>query len=630
MFLPYPQEFLDKLYSQKVRNLHAKIQLLNFQEEELGEIQGKVIEGSISVDGSSAIRRTLNLIMILDEETKLVDYAKKIKVEIGIENNIQYKEVNYEIKYVGNLQLTRNSSVPNPLMTYNGVGNNLISSNIFISVPTAITTQSPLGIEEEISIIGTKIYSTTKKEINYKNFGDIIWFPVGVFVISNSSIQKDIQNKSITITAQDKMCLLTGELGGTIQAPARLDVDGNNKKILLYDLIKYIVGGLGEENINKIIIKDVPFTYKQPVKYVGKENKYYDNDGNEVPQGSPNIARTLRPGDYAGYKLIDFVYFPELSVAAGDTVYNVLNKIVEFLGDYEFFYDVNGNFVFQRKPTFTSQTYLPLDEQTYTADFTKSPLIYSFKNKDFIISYVNNLDFKNIKNDFVVWGKATDDSVLHYHLVIDNKPFLPPNYEKPWQQYLVEYGAGPYYAELSSKLPQIYDATTNKWKGEFSDFNYWFDMIDAKSEMGKFSVSAIGRRTKVVADDNIVCLYPVEIPDWILLPQGVDISIIQDLQQQGLKYMIIEEQEYNYYFKENNVGKDAFTVIRELLYYNTNFQDSITLNTIPIYHLEPNCRIEVENAETNIKGHYIIESFSIPLNAEGLMSINASKVYDRI
>lgn len=630
MLTQYPSDFLDKLYSQKVRNLYSKIYLMNFQEEELGEIQGRVIDGSISVDGSSAVRRTLNLTMLLDEETKLINYAKKIKVLIGIKNNLLQVETSYKIQYVGDLQLTRNSSEPNPIMSYNGMLGNLIPSNTFISINTDIKTASPLGIEEEIAIIGNKIYTTTKEEIKYNDFGDIIWFPVGVFVITDNSIIKDVQNKNITISAQDKMCLLTGEVAGEIAAPARLDVDGNNNKILLYDLIKYVVGGLGGENVNKIIIKDVPYTYKQPVKYVGTENKYFDNNGNEVEQGSPNIVRTLKPGDYAGYKLIDYAYFSELSVAAGDTVYNVLQKIVQYLGDYEFFYDVNGNFVFQQKPTFTYKTFLPLDEQTYIADFEKSPLAYSFKDKDFIVSYNNQLDFKNIKNDFVVWGKSINDNILQYHLVIDNKPYLPNNYEKPWQQFLVEYGSGPYYGELNSKLPQIYDSTTNKWKGEFSDFNYWFDMINTNTELGKFSISAIGRRTKVIADDNIVCLYPVEIPNWVILPQGTDISIINELQAQGLNYMIIDSQEYKYLYKENNVGKDAYTTIRELLYYYTNFQDKVVINCLPIYHLEPNSRIEVVDNDTGINGHYIINSYSIPLTNNGVMSINAIKVYDRI
>ena len=328
----------------------------------------------------------------------------------------------------------------------------------------------------------------------------------------------------------------------------------------------------------------------------------------------------------------------------GDTVTSILEDIKNILGNFEYFYDVEGNFIFQEVKNYVNTSFTPLTELSngqYVADFAKVPYIYSFKDKDIIQSYNNSPDWKNIKNDFVVWGMrqngaGVDGATIMYHLAIDNKPFLSPNYEKPWQQFLVEYGdedlndPGTYYQELKGKLPQIYNAETNLWNDDPSNYPYYFDLIDAKSELGKFSVAAIGRRTKSVVDENVSMMYPPAIPDIVLLPVGTDLSYIDHLLTIGQRFVIVSLIEYTNLYKAGGVGKDAFSVIRDLLYQYTTFNEVITITCLPMYFLETNRRIEVEDSKSGISGDYIIKSMSIPLSAEGLMSINAIRVSSRI
>ena len=77
-------------------------------------------------------------------------------------------------------------------------------------------------------------------------------------------------------------------------------------------------------------------------------------------------------------------------------------------------------------------------------------------------------------------------------------------------------------------------------------------------------------------------------------------------------------------------GKSAKEVLDSLLYEHTYAQESISLQCIPIYYLEPNTRIRVFDDTTNINGEYIIKSFSIPLSYDGLMSISANRAVERI
>ena len=67
-----------------------------------------------------------------------------------------------------------------------------------------------------------------------------------------------------------------------------------------------------------------------------------------------------------------------------------------------------------------------------------------------------------------------------------------------------------------------------------------------------------------------------------------------------------------------------------LLYTHTYYQDSITISSIPVYHLEPNTRITVTDEKSGIYGDYLIKSFSLPLTHDGMMSITASRAVTRI
>jgi hypothetical protein len=67
-------------------------------------------------------------------------------------------------------------------------------------------------------------------------------------------------------------------------------------------------------------------------------------------------------------------------------------------------------------------------------------------------------------------------------------------------------------------------ATKKYWNPDVfnnpGNLNYWLDFIDTGSEIGKYSISQIGRRTKVVNSDDIKTLYNKDVPDIIFLKQG--------------------------------------------------------------------------------------------------------------
>jgi len=57
-----------------------------------------------------------------------------------------------------------------------------------------------------------------------------------------------------------------------------------------------------------------------------------------------------------GFIFDNFIYPGELTCNAGDTVTSVLDKIIGIMGNYEYFYDVFGNFIFREKQNYLNMT----------------------------------------------------------------------------------------------------------------------------------------------------------------------------------------------------------------------------------------------------------------------------------
>ena len=578
------QYFLKELENYPIKEQHLKVELLDFSENTIAEIQGKCVSGSLNLDGASSMRRTCTFSLIVDEDTydltnveSMISINKKIKLYTGYTNFME----------------------------------------------------------------------------KYKAYGDVIWFPLGTFVIVSPSINHSVSGSTINITAKDKMCLLNGEVGGSLPAPVSLhekyirNEDGTTtiEYVNMYDIVREAVIHLGGEDPAKVIINDIPLKVKKLVRYIGNKPLYYDADGDESDEPVSG-GRTLQHGDLAGYDWVDFTYPGELIKQAGESVTSILDSVSNVLGNYEYFYDVNGNFIFQEKKNYLNTSYVPITELpngSYSVNFGEDYIAYSFKDSNIISSYNNTPNWLNIKNDFVVWGKRKTTSgaevPIRYHVAIDKKPVVPSGYgDIPWQVFLYEYGknatnnatdAGYYYTELQNEIPKLIN-DNKQWKEiDPSSMDYFLDFIDTDSELGKFSVGAIGRRTKVVVDDAVTTLYQPPVPDYVI----VDVndpnasSITAELRKKGQAYIQVSNRDaYTY----AGIGKDAFSVIRELIMNHTSYSETINITALPLYYLEPNIRIEVEDKLSNIYGDYIIRSISLPLTHEGTMSISAVRATNRL
>ena len=659
--------FLKELDTMRIKEQYIKITVLDFHERPGQEIQGKIISGNINLDGRSAIRRTCNLTMIAD-----------------------------------------------------AISNNLTSIN-------STTLSMNKKIRLEIGFLN--------KTHKYKEH-DIFWFPLGVYVIINSSLSNGTGGTTISLQLKDKMCLLNGECGGTLPASVTFHeyetIDENGQYILvrptIYQIIQEVVNHFGGEQLGKIIISDIDTRVKHVMKWTGSSPLYIKEEyGDGVAQFTPTTNASMVQGtDYKmyeygydiGYIYTDFIYPGELIGDAGNSVCDILDKIKNTLGNYEYFYDIDGNFVFQEIKNYlnTTQAKVDLDKinkNDYIVDFSKGKSVYTFDNSVLITSFSNSPQYLNIKNDFIVWGlkeNANGNSIpIRYHLVIDEKPetgntYQCFKYEDPndkinkmkcplifeskndfpligtegtfymdastkeifnwnaknktynlitvdlqeittsdWRTelYLSGVSSEPYathsnyyYTELLNEWPKLYDVEQGKFYEEVlktpSDIDYFLDFIDSASALSELSISNIGRRQKVIVDDKINCIFEPEIPNLILLNTGdEDIEELRkECELKGEDFVQMDAAMFKMVAGGGNFNS-AYNLVRELLYQSTSYNECISVTSIPVYYIEPNTRITVNDAKSGIFGDYMINSISLPLDINGTMTLSCTRALER-
>ena len=672
----------DKKFLSLVDNLHlkeqyAKITLLNWQEEPIKEIQGLITGGNINIDGKSSVRRTSNLSVYLKEN----DYA-------GITN-------------VGNLFS--------------------LNKKIYIE-------------------IGYK--NTTTKYTEH----DIIWYPQGVYVINGASTSRGNNGTTINLQVKDKMCLLNGECGGTIPAATQFDqyetIDEKGmykiEKPLISQIIRELVNHFGGEQIGKIIISDIDNRLKTVMKWVGGTPVYailnsgsYSMTTDYTVAVSADSYKSYTYGQDVGFIYSDFTYPSELIANAGDSVCTILDKIKNTLGNYEYFYDLDGNFVFQEIKNYlnTTKTTVILNElknEDYILDLSRGKSVYDFSDSKLITSFSNSPQYNRIKNDFVVWGlRKNADGItrnIRYHLAIDKKPEIGNIYEvffyedpddglikakapvkfrnmndllqnpglegvfymtlndnklykwngdsyeelvgvtlenvetTDWRSelYLQGVSAEPlglesnyYYVELLNEWPKLYDLRASSYikdgkviyTGAFkpevlknqSEIDYFLDFIDSDAAISELSVSNIGRRTHVLNDNEVNCVFEPSVPDFVLIETG------QRDTEEKRNECISRNQKYvqvdSFIYSMLSIGgssNSAYERVKDLLYQETSYNESIQIQALPVYYLEPNARITARDTESDIYGDYIISTISIPLTTNGNMSISATRALEKL
>ena len=192
---------------------------------------------------------------------------------------------------------------------------------------------------------------------------EYFWFSLGMFLIKNAQVTNNNSGVILSLTLTDLMGFLNGEIGGVINGetkhspinvetidPKTGKIETDEQPVRYYTLIKSLVQtytGLPDE---KIIIK-IPIDkeqgtfeteegedYKFPAQWQGVETVYVNDVNDQISKN--NIGGTpYQQYEVIGYKRDKLTYQGQLISKGGDTVVSVLDKIKNALGNFEYFFD---------------------------------------------------------------------------------------------------------------------------------------------------------------------------------------------------------------------------------------------------------------------------------------------------
>ena len=479
----YDKEFLRKLDQYHHHHTLAKVISLTMDEYPVEEITGKITGGSINIDGSSSVRRTCSLTLVADD-VKINDYYwglnTKFAAYVGLENHIDskypdiiwFKQGIFVISSfncsLNTSQYTINIQGKDKSSYLNGeVGGVIPASWDFATIDQVVTNEKN---ETYYDATGYPIYENYRipiKEIILEMVHEFSQEPFQNIII------KDLDDYGIELLEyQGKTPIYYlipehSDSGINSREIKDIDVDGNRECWLRKDhwengerVIGEWTSGNGSEegkikigNITTVSIEgtDFKYAYERLIDNLDLTgDALYSNQylpaivAFQDPATTPEdefktytIAKITNTGEerVCGYRITDIIYPYDLIASPGETVTSVLDKLVNMLGNFEYFYDVDGRFIFQKKKTFTDVSYNNIINEHSIAPEVwaessryMSKYSYNFDYSNLISSIQNSPNLSNIKNDYTIWGKRSSGSgseiPVHVRYAIDKKPMF--------------------------------------------------------------------------------------------------------------------------------------------------------------------------------------------------------------
>ena len=425
------KEFLLRLDESHERETLVRLIALNFNEQPIETIEGYAIGGNLNIDGKSAVRRTCNITLVTDK-ININDFywgvKSKFKLEIGIKNKINKKYPDiiwfpFGVYVITSFSTSQNVNSYNisisgkdKMCLLNGEIGGAITS-LSVDFGTYDITDTETGKITKKSYPIKDIIRESVHQYGNEFFHNIIINDLDELGITLKEYRGDVplylfkhkdSDEFLNMTLDDKIKIKVDNVEKTL---SQLIQTEEYKEDAIYPS--------GTIRFNFDLRNSFTNVDYQPTLVTFGEKEYY-------------IAK-IEYGDTPGYMPTDLVYAGDLIANVGESITTrVLDKIVNMLGNFEYFYDVYGRFVFQKKKIYMDTAWnniVKYDDTKYIENAAAvTPITYTFEGNKLVQSFSNNPDLMNIKNDFSIWGtkkSATGKELpVHMRYAIDNKPLI--------------------------------------------------------------------------------------------------------------------------------------------------------------------------------------------------------------
>ena len=423
--------FLEKLFTAYDREIYAKITALNFDEFPTEEISGKVTGGSINVDGTSACRRTCSLTLVANE-VNINDYYwglnTKFELQIGLTNRIDekypdiiwFKEGIYLITTfstaLGTSNYTINIQGKDKMGLLDGtIGGSLTALSYDFSREdytdeNGVSHRRKLPIRDIITEMIHEYAHEPWENIIVQDLDDF-----GVELLQYRGTTTNPLYLFFNINSQEvEQMTLDGSF--TVYKGRQISCAISNIENIVFEL-----NDKGEEIKGKYYNLNELYTVSNPTAFKLNRNDEEEN----------YYIIKITTGQTCGYRMTDITYAGDLIANVGETVVSVLDKICKMLGDFEYYYDTDGKFIFKRKNQYIYKSFnhhtTTESSQSYVENSAYiSPTVWDFTGSTLITSFNNTPNLSELKNDYSLWGTRKsltgNDLPVHLRYAIDKKP----------------------------------------------------------------------------------------------------------------------------------------------------------------------------------------------------------------
>lgn len=388
----------------------------------------------------------------------------------------------------------------------------------------------------------------------------IIWYKLGVFAYNSINYSFSDTDKTLSITCPDLMSLYDGTLNGELSGYGSSHVDDINSNIAASGLL--IPAG---EDMRKSIIATL--------KDAGIARYVVEEMNKEIPY--------------------------DLEFDTGVTYADVWTKIRDLYDSWEFFFDVDGTFIWRKVPTC-------LEDPVVLNDDIMQKIITGAESTD--------INFSDIYNVTEVWGKvlelSNDDRYVDSSTYNDNVYRVNFDEYNSWEEIdnLTQIGIkicsdnldNPKFSVNGYSPIPIYDG----------------DQSLLKAGTLKADTIYVFRLRRLNVDDTGLVL------GLFLLGQYQCHGIYEETSEScpfsttNLGYVIKKSVNYD----ELSDDAACYNQAEYLTYKTTAMVDTISLNTLVIPWLEVNTKVEYTPKSQNEKKQYIVKSLSWS-TGDGTMSL---------
>ena len=515
------KEFLYNLNQDRHKEIYAKIISLSFDEKPLEQIEGRVTSGSINIDGTSTVRRTCNLTLIA-KDVNITDFywgvSNKFTLEIGLKNNINKEYPNIIWFKQGIYVITSfNSSLTNSNYTISINGKDkmcLLNGEIGGSLPSSIDfgkidiyedTYSEVQIKDYTQYVANKyyIYENGEYKISLNEFNEKTKYYTKDILLKQDSLKlKDIIKEAVHEYGKELYHnIIINDLDN--YGLELLEYRGDKPLYLLYDEAAQIYTQM-------VIDEDFSIGNGYTISTCPQYNNAIDslNDGRYIftlEDGKEYSATKVEYGATAGYRTTDLTYPGDLISSVGESLTSILDKIKNTIGAFEYFYDIDGRFIFQAKKIYSQNSWNTLvntDDNIFARDaIEESPYSYSFEDVNLIQQFQNTPAINNVRNDYSIWGTRKGitgaEIPIHARYAIHNKPVYYHSYD------------GNTYTTL--EMNEVIKMPVRQKNPEGLDDNWWniFDWAEYyKTLTGEYPASYIGQYCKETTKLDLNAIFP--------------------------------------------------------------------------------------------------------------------------